>query len=50
MILGPELMFAKRVKRYPSRSGQTTDLAFRLPPEIAAGRRRFPEATEMRDL
>ena len=35
-ILDPEIMFAKRDKHYPSRSGQTTDLAFRLPPEIAA--------------
>ena len=28
----------------------STDLAFRLPPEIAAGRRRFPAATKMRYL
>ena len=27
-----------------------TDLAFQLPPEIAAGQWRFPTATEMRDL
>ena len=29
---------------------QPTDLAFRLPPEIAAGLRRFPAATDIRDL
>ena len=28
----------------------STGLAFRLPPEIAADLRRFPAATEMRDL
>ena len=27
-----------------------TGLAFRLPPEIAPGRQRFPAATEMQDL
>ena len=27
-----------------------TGLAFRLPPEIAPGRRQFPAATEMQDL
>ena len=29
---------------------QHTDLAFQLPPEISAGRQRFPAATEKRDL
>ena len=35
-----------RLTTYPNNTG----LAFRLPPEIAGGRRRFPAANKMRDL
>lgn len=41
------IFYSQGLLRFESLS---TDLAFQLPPEIAASQQQFPAATEMRDL